>query len=226
MKTKSFIFCCTAVILLGSSFENLNAQWQTSGNNIYYNVGNVGIGTSTILNYESWNKVLDIFGSQHAKLLVRSTNVKTGIFSHESWNGTVGRVGTESSHDLRLMAGYGTDVMTLKTNGNVGIGTTAPAHKLDVSGNIRATGTVRANEVIVTSGGADFVFDSDYRLRPLEEVEQFIIENKHLPEISPASEMIQNGVNMGEFQIQLLQKIEELTLYIIDLKKEIEELKK
>ena len=105
--------------------------------------------------------------------------------------------------------------------GNVGVGTSSPDYKLDV------VGAVRAHEILVnTQKTADFVFDPDYPLRSLAEVEQFIIANKHLPEIAPAGSMIQNGVSIGEFQIQLLQKIEELTLYIIDLKKEIEELKK
>ncbi|MDR2887517.1 MAG: hypothetical protein LBV26_05900 [Bacteroidales bacterium] len=76
------------------------------------------------------------------------------------------------------------------------------------------------------SAGADFVFNDNYRLRPLDEVETFIKDNRHLPDIAPADDMVQNGVNMGEFQIQLLQKIEELTLYIIELKKEIGNLKK
>ena len=68
------------------------------------------------------------------------------------------------------------------------------------------------------------IFSGKVSLRPLSEVEQFITENKRLPDIAPADAMIQNGVNMGEFQIQLLQKIEELTLYVIEQQKQIEAL--
>ena len=222
MKTKkNLIFCCAVGLLFSISFGNLHAQWQTSGSTIYYDNGNVGIGTATIDNAQDFQRVLNVFGTSHAKLLVRGGVVKTGIFSDETWGGIVGRIGTESSHDLRLTAGYANDVMTLKTTGNIGIGTTSPDYKLDV------VGSIRAHEVLVnTQKGADFVFDDDYRLRSLTEVEQFINENRHLPDIAPADEMIENGVNMGEFQIQLLQKIEELTLYIIELKKEIDKLKK
>ena len=59
----------------------------------------------------------------------------------------------------------------------------------------------------------------------LEELQAFINENQHLPEIAPAKEMVKNGVEVGEFQIKLLQKIEELTLYIINQQKEIKALK-
>jgi hypothetical protein len=105
-------------------------------------------------------------------------------------------------------------------SGNVGIGTTSPAYKLDVNGIIRTT------EVKIETGWADFVFNDGYRLKPLSEVETFIKANKHLPEIPSATEIKENeGVNLGEMQVKLLQKIEELTLYLIQQENTIQELK-
>ena len=72
---------------------------------------------------------------------------------------------------------------------------------------------------------SDFVFKSDYQLRSLKEVETFINENGHLPDIPSDEEVITNGVNVGEIQSKLLQKIEELTLYLIEMKKNNELLK-
>lgn len=103
-------------------------------------------------------------------------------------------------------------------NGNVLIGKTSqvnPAHKLDVNGSIRA------NEIVVNTTGADFVFEDNYKLRPLKEVETYIKENKHLPEIASAKEMQENGVGVSELQMQLLQKIEELTLYLLEQEKRL-----
>ena len=71
----------------------------------------------------------------------------------------------------------------------------------------------------------DHVFYPDYQLRPLDELEQFIKENHHLPEIPSAKEVAENGLDLGEMQGKLLLKIEELTLYILDLQKQIDELK-
>lgn len=104
--------------------------------------------------------------------------------------------------------------------GRLGIGTLEPQAKLDVRGNIIA------DEVeIKINKGADFVFSPDYDLKTLSEVESFIKENRHLPEIPSEKEMQKNGLNLNEMQIKLLQKVEELTLYVIEQQKEIKSLK-
>jgi hypothetical protein len=94
-----------------------------------------------------------------------------------------------------------------------------PGYQLAVNGNIRG------KEVVVETGWADFVFDKKYMLPALSEVEKFIGQNKHLPGIPSAQEIQTNGLNVGEVQTKMMQKIEELMLYVIALKKEIEELK-
>lgn len=129
-----------------------------------------------------------------------------------------GKIGSYVGQCLRFSTNN-TERMTIEYNGNVGIGTTAPKYKLDVNG------TLRANEILVNIGnGADFVFGDDYQLRPLQEVSTFIQENGHLPEIQSAADMQENGVNMNQLQIQLLQKIEELTLYLIQQEQTIQHL--
>lgn len=95
--------------------------------------------------------------------------------------------------------------------GNVGIGTINPTSKLTVAGNIAS------REVKVTvDAGADFVFDSTYKLLSLESLDQYIKQNKHLPEIASAAEMKRDGINLSEMNIKLLQKMEEMTLYMIE----------
>ncbi len=108
------------------------------------------------------------------------------------------------------------------TSGNVGIGTDNPKAELSVDG------TILSNEVKVQldiSAYPDFVFDDDYYQLTLEELEKFINENDHLPEIPTAKETEENGMSLGAMNAKLLQKIEELTLYIIELKKENEQIK-
>lgn len=90
---------------------------------------------------------------------------------------------------------------------------------------INANGKIRAHEVKVYTDWADFVFEADYNLLSLEEVERFIKTNGHLKDIPSAQEVEQNGVELGQMNKLLLQKIEELTLYTIQLKKEIDFLK-
>lgn len=114
-----------------------------------------------------------------------------------------------------------TEVFTITSAGTVGVGTTSTgSHKFAVEGSIGA------RRVKVTQGTwADFVFDPAYRLQPLNEIENYIKTNRHLPEIPSAAEIQKEGLDLGEMNKKLLQKIEELTLYLIDMKKEINELK-
>ncbi|HFK5502590.1 TPA: hypothetical protein ACG0AG_001276 [Elizabethkingia anophelis] len=94
------------------------------------------------------------------------------------------------------------------------------------NGNISVSNKLEAREIkVTTTPTADFVFEDSYKLPDLESVEKHIKEKKHLPEIASAAEMQKDGVNIGNFQIKLLQKIEELTLYQIQLNKEVTNLK-
>ena len=138
--------------------------------------------------------------------------------------------------------------MIITGNGSVGIGVAIPKVKLEIGGVVKATGanitgTVNADElnakivkvedillaqeikVSLKQNWPDYVFNKNYNLLPLNEVEQFIAENQHLPNVPSAAEVEANGVNVGEMNATLLKKVEELTLYIIDLQKQIDELK-
>jgi streptogramin lyase len=103
--------------------------------------------------------------------------------------------------------------------GNVGIGTSLPDEKLSVKGKIRS------QEIIVeTANWPDYVFDKKYNLPSLKNVEAYINEHKHLQDIPSAKEIEKAGLQLGDVQKKMMQKIEELTLYIIEQNKRIEKL--
>ena len=133
-------------------------------------------------------------------------------------NGTLATYYTTGA-DLKFQTN-GENRMTIRhNNGNVGIGTTAPKNKLDVNG------TIRAKELILeATGWPDFIFSPDYRLPSLENVANHIKEHNRLPGIPSEAEVKENGVNMGEMQVKLLQKIEELMLYTIQQQEMIDKL--
>ncbi len=114
----------------------------------------------------------------------------------------------------------GTVIQGSKTyfTGNVGIGKSDPQNKLSVNG------TIWAKEVKVSlTDAADWVFEEDYNLKPLAEVEAFIKRNKHLPEMPSADEFRANDMKVSEMTNRLLQKIEELTLYTIEQEKKLKQ---
>lgn len=105
--------------------------------------------------------------------------------------------------------------------GNVGINTNCPRSTLSVDG------TIRAKEVIVTlEGWSDHVFSPDYKLSGLYDLEAFVKEHRHLPGVPTESEVLEDGARIGEMNAILLEKVEELTLYVIELQKQIDELKR
>ncbi|PRY48085.1 hypothetical protein B0I27_11619 [Arcticibacter pallidicorallinus] len=106
--------------------------------------------------------------------------------------------------------------------GSLGIGTTdTKGHKLAVAGSIVAE-SVKVN---LRSSWPDYVFDENFGLMPLAETGEFIQKHGHLPEIPSAAEVKKNGIDIGEINVKLLKKIEELTLHLIALRKEVDELK-
>ena len=111
-------------------------------------------------------------------------------------------------------------VLTLTDCGNVGIGTMAPGYKLEVNGSLKST-TI---QVDVKPNWPDYVFDSGYQLPSLTEIEKYLQQNHHLPEVPAAETVKKEGIDLADNQAVLLKKIEELTLYVIEQDKQIKQL--
>jgi hypothetical protein len=128
---------------------------------------------------------------------------------------------TINTTGFKFFTEYGFNVpverMRITSAGNIGVGTSNPLEKLSVNGKIRA------HEIKVEMANwPDYVFMNTYKLPTLQETEKYIQEKGHLPAMPSAEEVRVNGVDLGEMNAKLLQKIEELTLYLIEMKKENE----
>jgi hypothetical protein len=121
----------------------------------------------------------------------------------------------ESAPESEEFPGF---IMALHADGNVGIGV-APAYALDVGGDIHATGDILSDGTTVAP---DYVFDPNYPLMPLAELAVYVGRERHLPDIPDGPEVAEHGVNLTELQMQLLRKIEELTLYSIAQHRQVE----
>ena len=145
-----------------------------------------------------------------------------------------------------------TDALTIKTSGNIGIGTLTPSEKFEVTGNgkfngkvgigtttfstnplystykLFVTGGILSDEVRVALSAngtwADYVFAKDYKLPTIKEVEKFIAKNNHLPNVPSAKQVKEEGINVGDMARIQQEKIEELMLYIIKQDKRIDAL--
>ena len=105
-------------------------------------------------------------------------------------------------------------------NTKVCIGTTSKDERLNVKG------TIKSEELVVATGWADYVFDDKYKLKSLEEVNDFILQHKHLPGVPTAVEIQAKGLRVAESSTKMMEKIEELTLYIIEQNDRLKKLEK
>ena len=239
---KKILVLAVFVLLSAASY----AQWTQVVNDIHNtNTGLVGIGTgATAPAY-----ILDVRqNGVEPKLSITNAGGSGGaafrMFDQGSgtdWRFKAAATGTFKIRDnasakdvLVLEKGTATlNSIYVKSDGTVCIGlgsdavSSVPAAKLAVNGAMKVKGKIDAAEIEVKlNAWSDHVFKSGYTLLPLQDVENYISTNKHLPGVPSEAEVLQKGVNLGEMDALLLQKIEELTLYVIDLKKENDQLKK
>jgi hypothetical protein len=191
-----------------SSSGNIGIGTTIPDNKLHVFVGESG-GTS----FTNSTLTLENNNSNFLQFLSPNSNVQ-GIMFGDPEQAYAGYIRYNHSDNSMRLWTNNSEKLTILSNGNVLIGKT---QQLNTNYLLDVNGTIRANEIKVNIDGADFVFESEYKLRALEEVESFVKENKHLPEIEPANEMEANGAELGELNSKLLQKIEELTLYMIEM---------
>lgn len=185
--------------------------------------GNVGIGVANPTFKLSVNGGVNINRSGEV-LRLDGTGTSINFYEAGSFKSFI----THSSSGLYMGVNNG-NIRLDVSNGHVAIGNVvlngvnADAFKLAVSGKIICE---EVKVKLVSSSWPDYVFGDNYRLKPLGEVEQYIQQNRHLPNIPAAAELEKNGMEVGDMQKRMMEKIEELTLYIIDLQKQVEQLKK
>lgn len=203
-------------------------QWSANGSNIYYNDGPVGLGTST----PATGFKLQTLGGTDSS--VKYNQVRFEHVADRYWNirtlqyqhGTYGSYALAFEQPANLYSGCtgcGGDLLFMPWRNVVmrSYNTGSTDFKLSVYGK------VQAKEVLITTDSAywpDYVFEDGYNLMSLKDLEKYIKENNHLPNVPSAEEIGANGLSVGEVQKAQMEKIEELTLHLIEKDKQIDDL--
>lgn len=178
--------------------------------------GNVGIGTTNPTAVFEVNKSVN---NQWTTRIKNTGGEALGLLIQSGYGGA------QSSNNptiLQLEDNNNNVRMKVQSNGKVGIG----AEQIPNGYKLAVKGKILAEEIKVETGWADYVFKQGYDLPSLKEVEQHILEKGHLINIPSATEVEENGIQLGEMNKLLLEKIEELTLYTLQQQKEILQLRK
>jgi hypothetical protein len=163
--------------------------------------------------------------SQQVTITISNPPASSGwsLTGNSGIDSTVNFMGTKNAAALVIKT-KDQERMRILSNGQVLINGINPPH---ADAALAVNGFIYARKLTVTQGNwSDYVFDTAYRLRSLQEVEKFIATNKHLPDVPSAKEIETTGLNVGDQHAVILRKVEELTLYVIQQQKEIDALKK
>jgi len=205
-------------------------DWDTGGDMVTFNNGNVGIGTTSPydkLHVASGNIRLDseyeLYFTDNGQ--IRSSDNNHRILFRRDENKLEFREFGDIIFSTNVTDGNENAKMVILANGNVGIGTSStcpPSEKLAVNGKIH----VQDEIIIDNNGWCDYVYSPEYKFLTIPELEKYLLKYKHMPGVKSASEMEKSGFTVLETNKQMMEKIEELSLYIIQLEKRISELEK
>jgi hypothetical protein len=179
--------------------------------------------------------IIPITTPNRSGLFIQGQTGAGGSMTYEANGGTAIYWITSSNDNYFKIGGNGgsepaTGALNIDPNGHVGLNTmNTSGYNFSVAGTavfqqVTVKATVSRNNPSQTPW-ADYVFQKDYRLRPLGELGEFIRQHNHLPGIPTADQVAKDGIDLAATQAKLLEKIEELTLYTLELKKEMDALK-
>lgn len=207
-------------LTIGWYVYNNSFYWTQYKNELgYYNPSRIRLGTYNDSGTIRVRIEIANDGTYWSSYFTSATD-RNGVSSnYDAWCVTIGQMPQETANIVNVLEYAG---IVYSNSGNVGIGTTNPEAKLTVKGKILAS-EIQIKEVGVIP---DYVFKPGYQLMTLNDVDDFVKQNQHLPDVPSEKDFKENGMNMAEMNTILLKKIEETTLYLIEQNKQIEKLKK